>query len=352
MGFPSYNKALLITASIFLIPLIGLTLYMQPLSHELTRMGGYLENDYGWNSPQEHFEPPLFKKAGSIDDYGKYYDVVVLGDSFSDNESYGWQNYFVNETGLKTISFNMFSTSVDEIIGSPVYLKHPPKLFIYESVERSIPSRHNECNAKEKSKGDKHIKPMINMNPLNAVAKKKERDTRLFFTADKNIGTATNYITKYVARNIFSKNITEVEEFNLNKTGLFSSKINDSILVLTRDFKIKDVNDKQIETAKCSLLSLQDKIRLNNKTEFIAMVFPNKTSVYSKFMLDISYSKTNIASKIEDTPGLNIAYLFDSFVESVGNGVVDFYLPNDTHCGYYAYKQAAKSVITILDSKS
>ena len=121
-----------------------------------------------------------------------------------------------------------------------------------------------------------------------------------------------------------------------------------SILLLSRDFNLQDVDNKQIEIAKCSLLLLQDKIRFNTKTEFITMIFPNKTSVYSEVLFADAYSKMSIASRIENTPGLNIAYLFDGFLKSVKNGVVDLYLPNYTHCGYYAYNQAADAVIRLL----
>ena len=333
---------------LFLTPLFGLTLYMDPLSNELTRVGGYLENDYGWNLPQEHFETPLFTKADSIEDYNEYYDIVVLGDSFSDNESHGWQNYLANKTGLTIISFNMFSMSVDEVLSSPKYLKYPPKYFIYESVERDLPSRHNECDSKTKSTIKTSFPPRIKYNPLEVSIKEKERNKGIDAIKDKNIGSAINYVTKFAARTIFDINITEVQELSLSRAGLFSSNINDSVLVLTRDFKIREINDEQINIAKCSLLQLQDKIRSNGKTEFLAMVFPNKTSVYSEFILDDAYSNMSIASSIENTPGLNIVNLFAGYLSSVRKGVIDFYLPNDTHCGYYAYKQAANAVIEFL----
>jgi len=144
-------------------------------------------------------------------------------------------------------------------------------------------------------------------------------------------------------------NITEVHELELTKPGLFSSKINDSVLIITRDFRIKDVNSKQISTTKCSLLALQEKVRSNKKTEFITLIFPDKTSVYSNYLVDRSYSTMSILSRLEKTPGLNIVPIIDNFKTSVEDGVVDFYLPNDTHCGYIAYKQAANLTLKLLD---
>ena len=143
--------------------MLVLSFYMEPISNELTRMGGYLENDYGWNSPQEHFIQPLFKKAYSIEDYQQYYDVVVVGDSFSENESHGWLNYFSNRSGLTVISFNMISVALDEVINSPIYQEKPPKLFIYQSVERNVISRHGSCASNNSSITKKFTIPQMDI---------------------------------------------------------------------------------------------------------------------------------------------------------------------------------------------
>ena len=330
-----------------MIPLFLLCFYMDPPDKELTRMGGYLENDYGWNQPQEHYEKPLFFRANSISDYKQYYDIVVLGDSFSENESYGWLNYFVNNTGLSVIAFNMNWVSIDELINNPNYQKTPPKLFIYESVERNLIARHRQCDIVKHS-SDEYIAPYIDIKPLSVAVKTISRNRKYYSFDGLNFHSTLNYVKKSIARNFFNTNITEVHQFQLSKPGLFSNNENNTLLVLSRDFKLNDVTVKQIKTAKCSLLSLQNKIRNNNTTEFIALVFPDKTSVYSEYILDKSYANMSIAAKIENTPGLNIVRLVDDFKQSVRDGVVDFYLPNDSHCGYYAYKMAARATLNLL----
>jgi len=322
---------------------------MEPFSNELTRMGGYLENDYGWNNPQEHFQKPLFKKASSIEDYTQHYDVIIVGNSFSDDESHGWQNYLANETGLTILLFNVFSVSVDNIINSDMYQINPPKLFIYESVERNIISQHNQCEYDKLPINSDFTPPPFNIDPLSIPVGKIARKRNVSSIKDIDLSSSINYLSKSISRNLFNVNITEVHPFKLTKHGLFSSKTNDSLLVITRDFQLKDVNFPEIETTKCSLLLLQNKIRANNKTEFITLIFPDKTTVYSDFIDDKSYSNMSILSKLEDTPGLNIVPIIDDFKQSVSDGVIDFYLPNDTHCGFFAYKQAAEALLELLN---
>lgn len=350
MNFSLYNKVILILFGITAIPLFLICFYMEPSSNELTRMGGYLENDYGWNIEQEHFEQPLFNKAGSIEDYKQYYDVVVLGDSFSEDESHGWLNYFVNDTGLTVISFDMNRIPVDEVINSPIYQKQPPKLFIYESVERNIISRHSQCDADIQLDTTGYTSPYIELQPLGVSIKTISRNRKYYSIDGLDFHSTINYVKKAVARNIFDVNITEVHRFQLSRSGLFSNREDRSLLVITRDFQLKDVSAKQVEIAKCNLLSLQNKVRKNNRTNFIALVFPDKTTIYSEYLLDKSYANMSVVRKIENTPGLNIAHLVVDFKQSVRDGVVDFYLPNDTHCGYYAYKMAAHAVQNKLPS--
>ena len=348
MSFPLFNKALLIFSSIFLFPMLVLSFYMEPFGGSLTRMGGYLTNDYRSNTPQEYFTQPLFKEASSIEDYQQYYDVVVWGDSFSDDESKSWLNYFSNGSGLTAIFFNMNHISLDEVINSPIYRQQPPKLFIYQSVERNLIRRNSSCPLDNSPITKQFNMPKINIKPLGIPVRTITRD-RNYFVKGLQFTSTVNYLKKVALRSFLGIDKTEVHRFQLSRGGLFSSRENDSLLVTTRDFNLKGVTDEQIETAKCSLLSMQSRIRKTKTTEFIAMFFPDKTTVYSDYLLDKSYTDMSIAKKMENTNGLNVAPLVQTFKQAVKNGVVDLYLPEDTHCGFYAYKMAADSVLNLLD---
>jgi len=321
---------------------------MEPPSNELTRMGGYLENDFGWNAPQEHFAEPLFNMADSIEDYQHYYDVVVVGDSFSEDESHGWQNYFANLSGLSIITFSIKSVKPGDVINSQIYNQKPPKLFIYQTVERNIITRHNHCDVGAQAVNEITEPLPIHIRKLGVKIEERYRNKSWYSLAGLDISAALNYLKKSGIRSFLGVNLTEVQEFKLSRNDLFSSKASDTLLIITRDFKLKGTTPKQIETAKCSLLSLQAEIKATAHTEFLVIVFPNKSTVYSDYVQDKTLSDMSIAADIEDTRDLNIVPLVDDLKLAISSGVVDLYLPNDTHTGYYGYQMAARSTLRLL----
>src|SRR3954449_10381457 len=77
--------------------------WLEPLSGDLTRIGWYAENDYGWTEPKLRFEPPPAEE-GRLD--GEY-DALAVGDSFTASHTTGvaWPNFFAHDTGLRTAIF-------------------------------------------------------------------------------------------------------------------------------------------------------------------------------------------------------------------------------------------------------
>src|SRR5258708_36544304 len=60
---------------------LGFGLYgrhFEPLTGDLTRIGWFAENEFGWTLPQRRFVPPL-APAASLD--GRY-ELIAIGDSF------------------------------------------------------------------------------------------------------------------------------------------------------------------------------------------------------------------------------------------------------------------------------
>jgi hypothetical protein len=109
MSLGLYSKILGIAFVGILASVWGLAAWLLPVDGDLARVGGYAENDFGPIAPQAAFDQNLFKVTTDLKDYDKYYDVVVLGDSFSVDQvsrRFGWQNYFINRTGLSMIVFD------------------------------------------------------------------------------------------------------------------------------------------------------------------------------------------------------------------------------------------------------
>ena len=352
ISFATYNKITLSLLGLLVGSFIGLAMYMQPHIGELTRMGGYLENDFGWNFPQEQFAAPLFVRAASLDEYDRYYDVVVLGDSFSDDLLRGWQNYLVSNTGWSIISFNMNNITLDNLLEATAYRNTPPKLLIYETIERNVISRHSRCAGDKSFSKKEPSKAHLSINKVNVSVRSAGRRTFAPSWINIDFSGAVNYWRKLIARTILRRNITEVHQFHLNKSALFSNREDSRLLVITRAFKLRGVSGQKIETAQCRLLEIQNEVQSNGQTAFLTLIFPDKLSVYADYIDDVKYTSLSVASVFEGTAGLNVVKLKSSFDDAVSEGVVDLYLPNDTHCGFYGYRLAAGAVLEFMQGES
>jgi hypothetical protein len=345
--FKAFNTIFLSSYLATVALIVGVYLYMQPLVGELTRLGGYLENHFGWRAPQEHFREPLFTVATGIEDYDRPYDVVVIGDSFSDDLSKGWQNYLAAATGWSIISFNMNQIDPEAVLGSRMYRTAAPQLLIYQSVERNLIDRFDECPAT--APGRTPASAPIAARPIPADIEMVGMDH--YPRAPVNgmgIDSAFNFLQKAVNRRILKRNTTEVYEFKLVRGDLFSNAASDRLLVITRDFKLRRAKHQDIETAKCGMLDFQRRIERSGRTAFVGMLFPDKSTVYSAYIDHARYRDVSVIDQFEQEPTLHVTQLDQRFRSAVANGVVDLYLPNDTHCGYVGYRIAADAVLDVL----
>jgi hypothetical protein len=352
-SFRTFN---FVFGSLFLTTLtliLGVYAYMQPVVGELTRLGGYLENHFGWTQPQEHFREPLFTLAKSIDDYDRPFDVVVIGDSFSDDLSKGWQNYLAAATGWSIIVFNMNRIDPEAVLDSPMYRNAAPRLLIYQSVERNLIERFDECPRAQPALGNGSALQPLRVRPIPANIELIGMDRYERAPVDgMGIDSAFNYVRKAFDRRVLNRNETETREFALTRSDLFSNAASQTLLVITRDFKTRGVTPDDIETATCGLRDFQHRIEQSGRTIFVAMVFPDKTTMYAPYIADPDYEDISVIDAFSKHNGLHVTQLDRRFRAALNSGIVDLYLPNDTHCGYIGYRIAADSVLDLLQRRN
>ena len=273
----------------------------------------------------------------------------MLGDSFSENKERGWQNYLASRTGWSIITLNMNSVPLQDVITTDVYQSSPPRLFIYQSVERNMITRNETCTGQfnEDTPFQPILVPEIRSTDLAVELVSRDRGPLLLESGPSPV---INYWRKAFARNVLNSDSTEVHRSRISRPHLFSNIESEYILLFTNDLKLRGVTDDQIAIAQCNLLATQQVIRARGTTEFVVLMFPDKSSLYSNYLTKDEYRNMSIAAKLEATPGLNIARLKDRFDEEVTSGTIDFYLPNDTHCGYKGYSIAADAVLRVLCS--
>ena len=143
-AYRRYTLLVLMPIAAVSILTIVLAIWLEPVRNDLTRLGGYPERDFGWNSPQLAFRPPLVPIAVP----SQPYDIVVIGDSFSTSQFIApntsrvddgfWTDVFAQRTGLITGAFHRDDVSAAAYLASEVFKAAPPRLLIYEIVEREL----------------------------------------------------------------------------------------------------------------------------------------------------------------------------------------------------------------------
>ncbi|MEN8170087.1 MAG: hypothetical protein ABFS08_07675 [Pseudomonadota bacterium] len=348
------------------IPLMGLSLSalsFQGYTGVLTRIGGLPESDYGWQKPQEVFPEPLFTKAFTAADYQRYYDVVVIGDSFSFDSEKGWQNYFIEQTGLSVITFS-HDVPLNSILNSVMFREHPPHFFIVESLEQFSLPRLTAYNSYQSSAVLKSViasKEVVTLARHQQVKEKITNDSSASF--EERIVQRLHNLEKGLERYQQEKNWLEnikglhgVGEYGSSKgayvlplkeeSRLFSNKLHDSLLVYYLDIT-KVTKGALLSDAVRGVGQLQRKVEENGHSQFILMLFPDKLSAYSPWLEDKMLAPPSLIPELSRLYPSQVR-LDLAFQRALAVPVIDLYLPNDTHAGYKGYSIAANTLIEYL----
>lgn len=325
------------------VTLFVLALFMRPIEGDLTRLGGYLSNDFSINDDHKYFKKPLYKLAKNKSDYDRYYDVVVIGDSFSRDLKIGWQNFLSNSTGVSIITFDIQKISPDQILDISMFKNKPPKMFIYESVEYAVWLRNSQCSKSVFNENRVLKKSPVIVSLLGVEMETKVPSVPGYESGNLDFDAAANYLYKSLFRNLLGLNVTEVRKYEVTDSNLFSNSDDKSILFHYKDFDKSKIQDKEINITVCSLLQTQDKVQSNGKTEYLFFPVPDKLSAYSGRLKDKSFKDISIIEEL-DTRGLNIVRVDKYVSKSIADNVTDLYLPDNTHWSYKGYSLAALAI--------
>jgi hypothetical protein len=341
------SAALGVAASVLYTALtIGPAPSLKPFIGEgdLTRLGWYSNPRYAPSLPQTAFEPPLITVGG----YDRYYDVVVLGDSYSTSERFSWANLLAAQ-GWRVLVHPPASTpnrelDVDALVASPAYQAAPPRLMIYQSVERELPKRFRtlapQCDAAVPPLPDVTLPAPRAITPHTVPVLP---DLRTPFDAAQ-IGFGRDFLLANLRRP-FAKNIV------VYRTDLavlrFSSARPATLLYYSEDRVTPEMTPALIERVRCGLLSVQRRIEAPGRTRFVAMIAPDKLSSYARDIARESPSRGSVVPRLVD-PRLRLLRLDLALRSAIERGTLDVYLPNDTHWGAAGHRIAADTTLAFL----
>jgi hypothetical protein len=349
LSFPSYRAILLGLFALCLAGVWGLAVYLRPLDGDLTRVGGYTENAFHWTKPQQTFTRNLFHISEKLEDYDRYYDVVVLGDSFScdqEGRRFGWQNFFLKQTGLSMIVFDMRKFWPLEVLESPGFRKHPPRFFVFESVERYLYDR--TAYFVDVPLG---TPSPAKANPPLPLPKTDDAPLPLELQEDQSC-LDTDYVLGYLnavmQRRLHLNN--QATKIPLQRGGLFSSPTDREMLLYFDEAAKKPLTDANFVKLRAGMLRLQSLVESNGFTRFLYLIAPDKTSLYAPYLTNASDSTCNLIAIAAQDDRLHLVRTDQILAQEIAAGTPDVYLPNDSHWGSVGHRLAAEGLTESLTS--
>jgi hypothetical protein len=325
---------------------VGFGLYgrnFEPLTGDLTRIGWYSENEFGWAGAQQRFVPPL-APAATLD---SSYDIIAIGDSFTAeeyNSGVTWPHFLARDTGLRVGIFDSGIDSLDSVLASPAYRDHPPAALIYEVVERSLIPSHRGGDAASCVATSPTPRPALAIAPLDVAPRSVGRKlTRPW--DDWPASYAMNYLLQNTLRWWRGHEATSAVRLEMTRDGLFSSRRSRGLLVYAEDFNKENWSASDWTAALCDLAHIEDRVEGNGRTAFLAMIVPDKLTVYAPFLGEPSLAALSRLDRLDEIPSVNLVRVDRALDPRTRQ---DLYLPNDTHWSSATHEMAAGLVLRAL----
>lgn len=256
------------------------------------------------------------------------YDLATSGDSFSQQNIFGYQNYLSHYENKNVLNFKRkddSSLSPEQIalnhLKAGDFKKLRTKVVIVECVERYFVQRLNNLRFDSIVIELKH--------PLEKTKGK----------------TLLEKISEWIRLSIWNDDEDNfVKKVKLNSYYFDDKKRGDILYFYKEDLWFTTVKTDEIKQAKINILKMK-KLFESNGIKFIYLIPADKYNVYQSFIKDNPYPKNRIMENFKDFE--NTEFFINTnniLIPMVKNGVKDVYMMNDTHWSFKASEIVAKEL--------
>lgn len=352
--FARWLLVVVLLAVLFLFVMGG---YLQPLYGDMTRIGFYSERQFGWSGRQVEFtrlQSSVPKSLSDKGEYDHYYDVLILGDSFSiKHPELLWQNYFALATGQSVNTLNVYQISFEQVLASREFREHPPKFLIFESVERLLPMQINKnlpaCgqDTDVTNRGGKRAISLVAESP--GWRDQLPTVTRHFERPDDFSDIKLNYVRNYLWHQLTDGVHHGVQAMPLNRPAPFSSAEKATLLVPS-DELLKQKWWERESLSKMSLCidDMRRRVESNGYTRFVLMVAPDKLTAYADYLQTPDLYGTKVLSDLSLRHEDIMPRLDKALRDAILSGELDVYFPDDSHWASRGEAIAADTLIDFL----
>jgi hypothetical protein len=283
-----------------------------------------------------------------FDRYDRYADIVILGDSFSYDEPRSWPNYLAARGWSVTVlPLPPGGWSMERLLAQPAFRDTPPKLVIYESIERNLMERLGAPTRRCATAETAAPGPRIELPPGPARAFKlvpflQPRDRAL---SAAQIAYARDFLVKNLELRIHPQR-RQVYDFPLT-VARFSNVAPRQIIVIVEDTQKDRWTAADLANMRCTLAHFANAVQANGRTAFMALLAPDKLSAYHADLVDQTLATSVIPALVGAVPIMPRLDL--ALRRAIEAGEVDVYMPSDSHWGAVGHKITAGTVLDAID---
>jgi hypothetical protein len=254
-------------------------------------------------------------------------NVCAIGDSFSMQGIFGYQNYLAHLLGFKIININNYPenplTTYAMLLNSGIIDGSNCRILILEFVSRDIIQKLNSVNLKKTYK----------------LSKRNNKNT------GKN--SELHDLNSFIRLRIDYNN--PVYKSNLKQECFTHDYFSKTLFYYKNDMKFLKISEANIEKAKENLVFLNSKI-LEKGIKPIFLIAADKYDVYRPFMTDTSLPVDTTTDGLSGISGVLVIDTKPLLQEMVQNGEKDVYMANDSHWSHKASKAVALKLAHAIDS--
>lgn len=334
-----YNIIFITTVCLLVGLCASIIIWAQPINGDLTRIGGYPERWFGWNSTQPGMPCQTSKQRTPDKKH-----VLVIGDSFSQSQC--WQSQLDNRY---TFDFmHVKDARLSQLIQK--IRTEKPDAIVMETAERALPDLYGRdslfLNASEQCiMPDRRQHPDITLDQLKArmavmpLLPDKHRAT--LPDSGKRISEGFHYL-KLAIKNAVRPDKRKTLVLELTTDHLFSHRRSNRLLVLAKDSALQEIPDAgDIATARCSLQKTARSLA-ETGIAYAILAVPDKTTAYQPYLADNAIRNRQALVDVLAVDQVNHSINMLPFIrQMLAEGQQDVYQPNDTHWSYKGHQLAA-----------
>lgn len=346
-------KKFIIKGSIFISPIIFLQVYTMLFystpEGDLFRLG-YIPDTYDYRSifKEEFKKKIIFTKISDVNLSTKNkYKVLTIGDSFSEQDNFGYQNYLA-EDNLSIIHYDRIlhsnaTQTLYGILNGELLDKIKVDYIILQTIERYFVKKTKSID-RDKIIFIDSLSQLIIDKKVNL--KKGGNKNSLF--SDKIFRFPLHNIFYFLDDNAFGLKTYQVKTNN----KLFSSK-KKNLLFYHGDIEYVETNNNLETISKLNNELNNLSIRLKEKgIKLIVLPSPDKLDFYYDYIVDNKkYAKPLFFEHLEKMPKDYIFVNSKRILSDEMNNKKDIYFYDDTHWSPRASQIIAKELSGIIANK-